>query len=829
MSDSTIVCGACGRILTAAEERTTCGNCNEMYHSCCVYSTAAETKWYCPEGCLQRNVENARAKDRSDPASSAPEASGQPAVVAESNMSEVAQVALEQHAEEFDADRWIREKQFEIELELAARQAQIDRELRKREERMAEAFQKAMRRQEVALEVGLRKKADHERRMAELERSFQRRSSVIDKQLEQIKFSCEKPLPSSQIIDSAMEETAETGKKNEREDNLPETDVESGGRSKRRAKDADEKKVKLEIQDFIGRSPNGLGQQCSGLEKAQLAAGGRLTRQSPCYPNDPEQWPESLGTREGSSKAHGVTDARNLVGLRHSIEGAAQDTGHCPNHWSEPVFEKCQPTLECPELLPASHPERARELQHPKADRLVKLTSLENADNQLCEHMEATDLTLVNPLANEDPVSVLPDGDKRHWAKKKTEATNLPSRINPDTRAGTRRRRRQLEKAELYCRKKSSRANTQQQKCYDHQLRFCREIGKLFDDKHFKIVARWEIGDGVKDQLEDRCQSNTRGKLYTLEDLPVVNSVSISAPEGYVNAIIFGTGPGQRYGGISANANDAATVPLVVGVTAFRPRLGDAEGKNGLQQKAEVRRAWPRFTRMQGWISTVSSTGGNNWSLSTEYLELWMSHHKLQAEVLSALYSSRAAAKDSRLEEMIGRRNRPAGTYAELIAGGTSEPWISWTMTGELEHGSEPDAVLQDVDRYYTKAEMARDLMDEANDQVLMNGGHYGGSGGNKLPQSNSTPLRIPRILAKKMMHRPTSVDAGDVIGDVDAHVDATHGRANQVCAISEENLQVLNGAQKTTAGNVGKATNLDDTKVSQEQEDERGAVDLAV
>ncbi|XP_052562067.1 uncharacterized protein LOC120423313 [Culex pipiens pallens] len=468
------VCGACGIDFIGAEEITAYSKCVEMYHSRCVYSTAADTKWCCPEGCLQRNVD-ARVKDDRDRRlnRSSETVSKQPVAVTESDMPEIAQTA----PEDFDADRWIRQKQIEIELELAERQAQIDRELREKEEKMAEAIRMMMRRQGANLELERKRKADHERRMEDLERSFRRRSSLIDERLEKIWFSCEKPLPSA-----AMEETAVSDEKVERDEGSSDTDEDGDESAINRAKDAIESSTKLG-KTFVSRSPNGLGQQRSGLKKARLAAGRGFTRQSPCYPNDPEEWQKSLGTREGSSRAYGVTDERKLAELPDWLKCVARDTGRS--------------LVDCVEL---QHAESARGHAHPKADQRASLTSLETARYQVCEHMEATDHThhLVYLLA-QDPVSELPNREERHRAdiKRKTEAKANPSRIIPETISGTSRRRRQVEAVDFYCRKSDSSSpnsviKKQQNVCLDHKLRFCEEVNELSDKStKIRVVKSW--------------------------------------------------------------------------------------------------------------------------------------------------------------------------------------------------------------------------------------------------------------------------------------------------------------------------------------------------
>ncbi|XP_038113327.1 uncharacterized protein LOC119767822 [Culex quinquefasciatus] len=820
MADETTFCGACGLFFDNVDRIITCGRCDMIYHSRCVDATAAENEWCCPEGCWCEEDKEAQSNNNNDGSTnSSEEASEMPDAATEPEKPEVVKVALDQHAEQFDAERWIREKQLEIEVELAERQARIDRELQAKEKKMTEAIRKKMRRYETNVRLEQRKKSDHNRRMAELDSSYRRRSSLIDEQLELIKFGFEKLLPSPQIVDLAKEEEedAENETDAERDENSSDPGEESDGSLKVRAEDTSENETKLLMQDFVSISPNGLGQQCSGFEKARLAAGGGLTRQSPCYPIDPVQWPKSLGTREGSS-THGVTDERNLVGFRHLLEGGAQNTGHFPRHLSEPDIVKRHLSLECPELLPQCRLEEACEAER-SVDGLEQIKSLEIVEDILREQMEGADLTLENPLTKQDPASVLLYAEQRLWAPTRSTEPKIFLLTNPETIAGT-SRRGQIEEAALYCLKEDSsglsRANQMPHTCDDHQWRFGEGIEKLSVDVRMQLVANWKFGDDLKCQLEKFGQRDACRELHILVTLPLVSTVDFS--------------PQKEFTRDASTADAATSVALIECAQAVRPVLGSVRAMLCLQQMAETRGAWPRITRNSGWNFAVRTTGGEKWLLSSVRQKPHLSHHMLKAEELSAHNSIDVAADDARREEFFGELRSMESVVAVEVN-------LHQASFEDLDSPKEHSTLL-------SSAACAQQDPASTDRTTLINGardsknaGRDKGGSIDKLLQNNSTPLRNPSVgLLPKGSRIPTNAEVDYGGGN--------YGVGNQPCAMASaravaykqddlglgipdstarlcaaqpvivvEQLAEHIGVQKPTTGNVRKTTNLDATK----------------
>lgn len=521
LDQTEMFCDACGLFFTEADQIITCSNCETTYHSRCVGYPAAESKWYCPEGCLYGKMEDS---DDSD----------------------------DENAEEFDADRWILEKQKEFEREIAEKQARIDCELREKEEKMAETIRNEIRRQEAGLEVEKKKKADHEQRLRELESSYRRRSSILEEQLRHARISFDEPLHTAQIVDLTDEEEAEDEGKVKRDSNLSESGEESGGDTMCHAEDAEEEGEKPEIQDFVNRSQDGLGQRCSEHKKPQLAA-RRRTKKPINSSNDPAEWPQVVGTNQGSKKAREMMDEHRLVRFRDRTKGTTRDVGKCPLNPVQPVIVEAMLDVEHPEQLQQSHPGRTRELY-----------PLKGAEAELYEQMEATDLTPMNPLADEDPVSDCPQWEDRLWANfNQSEATIFRLRNNPDMRAGTSRRRQE----EDCCRKLDSpipcSADVYQQlECHDHLLWVCQEFGKLYTEESRKFVAKGTFGDGGTFEMEFYCQSD----ICEEKELVVLPIAS--------QTIVLGLNPDQQLRGRSTTAKESTAVSLIKCTRAVRLEPG---------------------------------------------------------------------------------------------------------------------------------------------------------------------------------------------------------------------------------------------------------------
>lgn len=516
-------CSACGRISTEPEEVITCGNCGAVYHSSCVKVPTADEEWCCPEECWYDDYQ-----PKEDPGRSARTSHEKPDAATCSDTPEVAVAA------EFDAERWLREKQKEIEMELAERQARIDRELRAKEAQMAEAFQRKLRRQEADIELERKKKEEHAMRMNNLESSYRRRSSQLEEQLELSKFDFGKFMRvvglTADEAGSPMADGDDVG--------VSESSGESDGSAESRTVSADEEDgVMLKEQERVEGIPDGLGQRCSGRGEEELARRRRRKRTPQKSSEESVELPQCTGTNQGSLIARGMFELK-LARHQDLLEGAVRENvlGKFLPFWPQSDITSPRPPWESPEQLQKCGPERVRELERLESDKFARRTL--SAVNRLCDDVGAADGTfhLVNPLSF--LVDELPDGENRIWRIcKKTETEKSmcllsaivdTGTVNGEfspimiTGPGAKRDTAGLELRGLVQMDSSKSGETIER--YDdayNQLQICNDVEKLPVDERMRIVSRWKRRSGEVCELESRGPCIVGGKLSALAILPV--------------------------------------------------------------------------------------------------------------------------------------------------------------------------------------------------------------------------------------------------------------------------------------------------------------------
>ncbi|XP_058444291.1 uncharacterized protein LOC131425967 [Malaya genurostris] len=180
--------------------------------------------------------------------------------------------------------------------------------------------------------------------------------------------------------------------------------------------------------------PNGLGPQRTGPSKAQLTARNGLTKKLPVFSGRPEEWPLFFGAYQASNEACGFSDVENLVRLQECLKGQALECVRgqlllLPKSVPR-VIAKLRQLYGRPEQLLQSHLEKVRKLEPPRSDELASFIPFGNTVEQLCEHLEAADLSqhMVNPILIQDLVSKLPDGEKRQWVQYKRKKNTVTLR-----------------------------------------------------------------------------------------------------------------------------------------------------------------------------------------------------------------------------------------------------------------------------------------------------------------------------------------------------------------------------------------------------------------
>lgn len=173
------------------------------------------------------------------------------------------------------------------------------------------------------------------------------------------------------------------------------------------------------------------------------------------------------------------------------------------------------------------HLDKIRKLDCPKPDKLSTYIPFGNAVEQLCDHLEAAELTqhLVNPLLVQDLVDKLPAQDKRDWVRykqKKKHVTlrtftdfvskivaeaceanvNMEFKITQGPSGPLHRMPR--EKGAVFNHSLSSdmqskpKDQTKLKPCKicqrtDHRLRFCEDFKCLSPSERIKLVEQWKL------------------------------------------------------------------------------------------------------------------------------------------------------------------------------------------------------------------------------------------------------------------------------------------------------------------------------------------------
>ncbi|XP_058446204.1 uncharacterized protein LOC131427225 [Malaya genurostris] len=436
--------------------------------------------------------------------------------------------------------------------------------------------------------------------------------------------------------------------------------------------------------------PNGLGPQRTGPSRAQLTARNGLTKKLPVFSGRPEEWPLFFGAYQASNEACGFSDVENLVRLQECLKGQALECvrGQLLLPKSIPgVIAKLRQLYGRPEQLLQSHLEKVRKLEPPRSDKLASFIPFGNTVEQLCEHLEAADLSqhMVNPILIQDLVSKLPDGEKRQWVQYKRKKntvmlrtfTNFLSRIVTDaceanvtyeykpevrTTAGTSGRTKAKEKAALFSHSEvqSSSSNgsdrKQQRPCRvcqrtDHRLRFCQDFQNLHFAERLKIVTKWKLCKICLNEHGGQCRFKIRCNVGDCKEQhnplihPSSGAVGMSAHIISSSTVMFRMVPVQVHCG-RKSVIVLAFLDEGTSVTLIESKLADRLGLSGVQEKltikwtAEVTRVEKASRRMNVWASVVGARNQGKLLLQTVRTveRMMLPHQTLNAMQLASKY-----------------------------------------------------------------------------------------------------------------------------------------------------------------------------------------------
>ncbi|XP_065076052.1 uncharacterized protein LOC135699688 [Ochlerotatus camptorhynchus] len=171
--------------------------------------------------------------------------------------------------------------------------------------------------------------------------------------------------------------------------------------------------------------------------KAQISARQFLSRKLPTFTGRPDEWPIFISSFNTTTKACGFSDLENLARLQESLRGPAREAV-CSRMLLPEAVPQIVETLRMlygrPEQLLSTLLVKVRKADPPKADRLGTFISFGMVVQQLCDHLEATQLNdhLVNPLLIQELVDKLPPGTKMDWVRFKRQHERVTLRTLAD-------------------------------------------------------------------------------------------------------------------------------------------------------------------------------------------------------------------------------------------------------------------------------------------------------------------------------------------------------------------------------------------------------------
>ncbi|XP_038106615.1 uncharacterized protein LOC119766248 [Culex quinquefasciatus] len=181
--------------------------------------------------------------------------------------------------------------------------------------------------------------------------------------------------------------------------------------------------------------------QFGGITPEQLASRQVLPRKLPIFSGSYEEWPLFISCYNTTTEACGYTNNENLVRLLDCLRDPA--LGHVRGQLLLPqsvprVIETLRRIYGRPEQLLQSLLMKARRCDPPKSDRLETFITFSLVIEQLCDHLEATNLQdhLVNPMLLQELVDKTPAGTKLEWVRFKRRHGQVTLRTFADFMAG---------------------------------------------------------------------------------------------------------------------------------------------------------------------------------------------------------------------------------------------------------------------------------------------------------------------------------------------------------------------------------------------------------
>ncbi|XP_038117142.1 uncharacterized protein LOC119769264 [Culex quinquefasciatus] len=756
-------CSTCKEVSTEDELMVGCDSCKLWFHTRCVNFNPADKKsgkkWYCPDKDCQKKKKTKKSVEVPLPVP--PEL--------QEKLDALEETRKRAEAEQ-EMTRVLKEKEFELAAYLEERQMKIDEELREKEATRAEKLrERDFKRREADLAAEMVRKEEHLKRIQQLETTFRDKSASIDKLLK----NSSTPLRNPEVKPLTEGNVAKHDGREDPKDNPvkpgdipvnpganPGTPGSNPGSTKSSKKpesssdsssassvstdaNGDEKSGKAAKSTKVDVSkPDGLGQHGLGPTKAQRAARQGLTRKLPDFHGKPEEWPLFFAAYQASNEACGYTDVENLVRLQDCLKGRALEEvrGQLILPKSVPrVIAKLRQIYGRPEVLLQSHLQRVRKLEPPRADKLGSFIPFGNAVEQLCEHIEAAELTahLVNPILIQELVDKLPDGEKRSWVhykRKKREVnlrtlTNFLSKIvedaceatvnldyKPDVRAasGSSGRSRNKEKAALFNHSVAEesterREQKQQRPCKacqrtDHRLWNCEDFKKLPYEDRVKMATKWKLcqrclnDHGGQCKLKLRCNVGECREPHNALLHPETRAVGMNAHITSTSPVLFRMLPVKVYCGersmiVLAFLDEGSSLTLIESGLADRLGLLGTKEKLTIKWTANITRVEQHSRRTNLWASAINGSNGEKLLLQSVRTvdKLMLPRQTLNAAEVSSHYDHLRGlpmdSYDGRPGMLIGLNNIHSFAPLETKVGTIVDPVavrckLGWTVYG---------------------------------------------------------------------------------------------------------------------------------------------------
>ncbi|XP_062703755.1 uncharacterized protein LOC115259735 [Aedes albopictus] len=298
----------------------------------------------------------------------------------------------------------------------------------------------------------------------------------------------------------------------------------------------------------IGSNPGSHG---AGPNSDQVAARQIWPKKLPTFSGDPEEWPIFVHSFETANIACGFTDVENIIRLRECLRGPARDAVVTKLMFPQSVnaiMETLRRLYGRPELLVKNLLSKVRRAEAPKPERLESLINFGLTVQQLCDHLEAANLSghLSNPTLLGELVEKLPASNKLEWARFKRgyaeptlkhfgvfmeelvyDASEVTSPIPQKAAVGRAERDKPKEKGHVYAHEEVAevqRRDEERQPCpicgkTDHRVRNCERFQQLGLEARLKAVHHWKLCEVcLFDHGQWRCRSRIRCNVGNCRD-----------------------------------------------------------------------------------------------------------------------------------------------------------------------------------------------------------------------------------------------------------------------------------------------------------------------